>query len=77
MTGRTFVPTRVQLRVLEDISRGDEYAGNDGAVLLVALQLERKGLLLRQAVATLPLWRWRLTLVGKRVLRESVERAED
>jgi hypothetical protein len=66
--------TRKQLEVLEAVNRGDEFAGNWRPELDAAIQLADKGLLIRASGRVCP---WRLTVVGRRVLKEAVERAAE
>jgi hypothetical protein len=70
------VLTRAQLKILEAVNRGDEYAGNwspRSRGVGPARECELKGLLLRVQGELPP---WRLTPLGRTVLREAVERSE-
>jgi hypothetical protein len=72
MSAALFVPTRSQLAVLEAVNSGEEYAGNWGDQRAAARECADKRLLIAQPAGHLP--PWRLTVRGRRVLRESVER---
>lgn len=74
MTPLTILTSK-QLALIESINLGDEYAGNAGEEYAVARELASKHLISPMDAGRLPVWR--LTAVGRRVLKESVERAQD